>query len=241
MSERAFVAGATGYTGRAVVAELRERGFDVVAHVRPDSTQLEDWRARFEALGASVDSTPWQLEPMTETIARVAPRAVFALLGTTRARARVEAARTGALPTYETVDYGLTALLAQAVAASATEPRFVYLSSAGVSDGARGAYLQARAKVERELRDSSLDWVVARPSFITGSDRGESRPGERIGAALADAALGVVGVFGARKARDRYRSTTASELARGLVRIALDPDASRRVFESESLRDAPSG
>ncbi len=48
--------GATGYTGRAVVSELRERGFEVVAHVRPDSTQLDEWRSRFAQLGFGLES-----------------------------------------------------------------------------------------------------------------------------------------------------------------------------------------
>ena len=36
--EIAFVAGATGYTGREVVRLLAERGVRTLAHVRPDSS-----------------------------------------------------------------------------------------------------------------------------------------------------------------------------------------------------------
>ena len=40
----AFVAGATGFTGREVVRLLVERGVPAVAHVRPDSPRLEEWK-----------------------------------------------------------------------------------------------------------------------------------------------------------------------------------------------------
>ena len=50
----AFVAGATGYTGREVVRVLLERGVRTVAHVRPDSPHVDEWRSRFEAQGAAV-------------------------------------------------------------------------------------------------------------------------------------------------------------------------------------------
>ena len=55
----AFVAGATGYTGREVVRLLSGRGVRTVAHVRPDSPRVEEWRRRFETEGAAVDVTPW--------------------------------------------------------------------------------------------------------------------------------------------------------------------------------------
>ena len=57
--QRAFVAGATGYTGRAVVRELTDRGLECIAHVRPDSPRLEEWRRVFTAMGATFDCTPW--------------------------------------------------------------------------------------------------------------------------------------------------------------------------------------
>ena len=81
---RAFVAGATGFVGRAVVAALRERGVEVIAHVRPGSAREADWRARFAELGAEVDTTAWEPAAMTATLAARAPTHVFFLIGTTR-------------------------------------------------------------------------------------------------------------------------------------------------------------
>jgi nucleoside-diphosphate-sugar epimerase len=231
----AFVAGATGYTGREVVRVLRERGARTIAHVRPDSAALPRWRGRFGSLGAEVDTTPWSEEAMAATLRRLAPSIVFALLGTTRARARAAAA-SGRAADYEAVDYGLTHPLLRAATRSGARPRFVYLSSAGTHEGTRNAYLAARARIERELREGSLPFVVARPAIITGADRDESRPLERLAAAAGDAVLGVAARLGATGVAARWRSTTSTTLAEALVRLALDPAAEGRVVGPDALR-----
>lgn len=236
------MAGATGLTGREVVRALRARGVDTVAHVRPDSSRLAHWRAELEGLGAVVDTTPWEEAEMTRTFSALEPTMVFALLGTTRARARKvkaaaaaeEAAEAARAESYEAVDYGLTALLRRAAEASGA-PRFVYLSSMGVSDSTSNAYLRVRARLEAELRDGDLPYTIVRPSFIVG-DRDEKRFGEAVGAAIADSALGLLGAVGARKTRDRYRSITGRQLADALVRLALDPGAEGRVVSADELR-----
>ena len=120
--------------------------------------------------------------------------------------------------------------------AAGSQPRFVYLSSAGVRDDSTNPYFGSRARVERALRDSGLPYTIARPSFITGPDRDQSRPAERIGAAVADGLLVAVSLFGGGKIRARYRSTTNTALAEALVAIAADPDMANRIVESEDLR-----
>ena len=230
----AFVAGATGYTGREVVRELTRRGARTLAHVRPDASRRDDWRDRFAALGAEVDTTPWEEPLLAATLSRLRPTHVFALLGTTRARAAAE--RRTAAEGYVRVDYGLSAMLLRAAIAAGSRPRFVYLSAAGVRAGRSNPYLAVRWRLEEELRASGLPYVIARPSFITGADRDEPRPGERAAAAAVDALAGVVRLVGARRIADRYRSTTNVALARALVRLALDPGATAAVVESEALR-----
>jgi nucleoside-diphosphate-sugar epimerase len=231
----ALVIGATGYTGRAVVAELCARGIETWAHIRPDSTSLDTLRAEFEACGAHVDITPWEKDAIHARVAALRPTLVFGLLGITAAGAKREARRRGsAPPTYMSVDYGLTAMTIDACVAAGIRPRFVYLSSMGVREEARGAYIRARVEAERHLRESGLPYTVARPSFITGG-RDEARPAEAIGAAVSDAALDVLGALGARRLRRRYRSRTNDELATALVDAALDPACEGRVLESEEL------
>lgn len=234
----AFVAGATGFTGREVVRVLCTRGIQTVAHVRPDSARLDEWRERFTRIGAKVDTTPWEEPSMVASLAQLQPAWVFSLLGTTRARAH-RAARTGLDPaaeSYEAVDYGLTSILIRAAAGCASLRRFVYLSAAGVGPGARSAYYKARVRAESLLRTSGLPFTIARPSFIAGPGRDEPRPLERLGAAVADWLLGAAGFLGARGLRDRYASLTNTALATALVTVALDPAAENRVIECEELR-----
>lgn len=237
MSEsRIFVAGATGFTGREVVRLARERGIDTIAHVRPDSTSLARWRERLGAMGATVDTTAWEIEAMCDTIAAHRPTHVFALLGTTRARAREEKRASGHEAGYDEVDYGLTMLLYRAVEAHSPSSRFVYLSSAGLSDREpSNAYLRARHRVESALRGGSVPFTIARPSIISG-ERDEPRLGEKVGAAMASGALAFAGALGAKKLRERYRPTTNTELAAALLRLAFDPAQEGAIVESEDLR-----
>jgi len=235
MSEAiAFVAGATGYTGRAVVEALVARGVDTVAHVRSDSSRRAEGTERWQGQGARVDATAWDPAALTATLTELGPTVVFALLGTTRSRAKAEGR--GAAAGYEAIDYGLTMMLYQACVACGHAPRFVYLSAAGLREGTRNPYMAVRVRVERALGEGPLPYTIARPSFITGSGRDESRPGERVGAVVADGLLGMAGLLGARTARDRYRSMTNVVLARGLVRVALDPSFAGQVVEAERLR-----
>lgn len=226
---RAFVAGATGLTGRSVVEAAVARGAEAVAHVRPDSSRLAEWRARFEGLGARVDSHPWSPEGMAGAMAEHLPTHVFCLLGTTRKRARAGEGD------YRTVDVGLTVMLIDAVrAAGLDRTRIVYLSSLG-ADKPRGAYLHARADVEAHLRASGLPFTIARPSFIVGA-RDQARIGEAVGAAAADAPLKLMGLLGGRRMADRLRSIDGPTLAAGLVRAAFDPAAEGAVLDSADLR-----
>jgi uncharacterized protein YbjT (DUF2867 family) len=236
---RAFVAGATGYTGRAVVAGLRKRGVTVSAHVRPDSPRLEEWRTRFEGLGARVNSTPWHGDALLETFRSEPPDVVYALLGTTRKRAR-SAAESGEDSSYQAVDRDLTLLLLSATVAAAPHARFVYLSSLGADAAAGNAYMRVRGEVEAALRASGVDHVIARPSFVTGPDRQEARPAERGAAIAVDALLAVAARLGGRRLRDRYASMTGQELAEALVTLGFDRTRAGGVFETAALRAARS-
>jgi uncharacterized protein YbjT (DUF2867 family) len=233
----AFVAGATGYTGREVVRELVARGVRTVAHVRPDSERAEEWRQRFESDGAAVDTTAWGDAEMAQTLSALQPTHVFSLLGTTRARRR-ESARRGRVDadSYEAIDFGLTATLIRAAVASGSKPRFVYLSSLGVREHTTNPYLLARWRAESLLRASGLPYTIARPSFITGPGRDESRPLERASAAVVNALAGVARMVGARRFAGSIRSLTGPELAAGLVRHAFDAAAENATVGTEELR-----
>ena len=184
---------------------------------------------------ANLDLTPWTREAMAKTLSELRPDVVFSLLGTTRARTR-RAEKQGVDASYSAVDYGLTVRLMQALSDADLRPRFVYLSSMGAGGKAKSAYMAARATTESAVRESGLPFTIARPSFITGPDREDGRMGERIGSAMVDGLLAVVGVLGGSTLRAQYRSTTNTRLADSLIRLALDPAAENQVVLSDALR-----
>lgn len=232
---RVFVAGASGYTGRALVATLANLGATTYAHIRPESRSLTALSMQFASEGARVDTTPWEASAMQARMAELAPHVVYCLVGTTKATARAERAARGGTVDYETVDYGLTALLVSACVRSGRRPRFVYLSSAGVTPRASGAYLRARWKAEEAVRHSNLPYTIVRPSFITGEDRPESRPLERGLAVVSDGLLRGIGALGATRLRDRYLAIRGPALAKELVRLAFEETAANRVVEADEL------
>lgn len=233
----AFVAGATGYTGSQVVPALRARGVRVIAHVRPGSAAAAAWHTRFEALGAEVDETPWEPEAMRATLQRLRPDHVFALLGTTRRRAAAE----GISDAYERIDYGLTAMLRDAAVACGSSPRFVYLSAIGANERSGNKYVAVRGRMERELREGTLPWLIAQPAFVSGADRAEFRLAERAVAVTTDALLGALALVGLGQVRDRYASLTGRQLAEGLVALALAEREGRLVADVARLRTASAG
>ncbi len=232
----AWIAGATGYTGREVVRHACLSGQAVHAHIRPDSPSLARHRDRFAQQGATVEVVPWEPAALRTRLAELRPSEVYALLGTTQARARA-AAKAGAAPAdYGAVDRDLTLMLLRACVDAGLRPRFVYLSSLGASASASSAYMRARGDVEEALRACGLPYTIVRPSFISGPDRDERRIGERVGATLTDALLGALGALGGKRTRDRYRSIDGETLGRALVRLASDPAAEDQVIEADALR-----
>ena len=227
---RAFIAGATGYTGRALVRELISRGTDTYAHIRPDSDSLDQMRRVFTDQGAKVDMTPWDYDAMKATMEQVDPDHVFFVIGTTKARMKDESDAT-----YENIDYGLAKLLLDACIEADADPVFVYLSAQGAGPDANTAYYEARWKAEREVCRGELDYVIARPGFISGPDRDESRPMERIGSKLASATASVVGAFGAEGLRDKLQPRDAAEMAYQLAEAAYDESCHNRILESRQL------
>jgi uncharacterized protein YbjT (DUF2867 family) len=214
----AFVAGATGYTGRHVVEELARRKIAVTAHVRPGSASLAVWTRRFGEMGAAVDTTVWEAPAINETLQRLRPSHVFSLLGTTQARARSD--RSGA-STYMNVDYSLSTMLLGAAMQSGVAPCFIFLSSLGASTATGNEYLRIRGMVEERIRTSDLPYLIVRPAIISGEDREEYRAVERMSAVMSDSLLGFAALLGAKRWRDRYTSMTGGDLARGIVRQAM--------------------
>ena len=231
---RAFIAGATGYTGREVVRQLCERKEAVTAHVRPGSPSAARWASQFREWGAEVAEVAWELAPLTEVVAERRPELVFSCIGVTRASARRDQVDGGNI--YQEVDVRLNALLVDAVRAAGLAPRFVYLSSVGASESARSKYLASRAHAEASVSKSGLPYTIARPSFISGPGRDDGRALERVAAGASDGFLAVAGLLGARRFRDRFRSIDNVELARALIAAAFDPACADQILAGDRLQ-----
>ena len=216
----AFVLGATGFVGREVVRQLCVRGAKAYAHVRPDSKKLDEWKQTFAAIGAEVDATAWDAAALAARWRELKPAQIYICIGTTRSKAKSDAVQGNI---YEAVDYGLTKLAVDAARGSEITPRVVYLSSVGADASARSDYLKWRGKAEDVVKSSGLPYAIARPSIITG-DRDETRLGEKTAGIVGDGILAVAWVFGGKKLRDRYRSTTPDVLASALIRLGEAPE-----------------
>lgn len=120
-------------------------------------------------------------------------------------------------------------------------PRFSYLSAMGADPRTRNPYLSVRGRLERELAESGLPFLIARPAFVTGADRDERRPTERVAAVVLDGALALVAALGGGGFRARYASLTGRVLAQGMVALALHDRHGRVEADAAVLRSAALG
>ena len=241
MQARFLIIGSTGYTGRAVIHHLSDRKISTIAHIRPNSPSLDWAQKEFTDIGATVDTTAWESDALSEMLEKHQPTHVFSLLGTTKAKAK-KAAQQGQKATYEDVERDLSLLLLDKIEAYAETnperptPKYLFLSSLGVSDNVKNRYLRARAEVEIQVRKSSLPWLIVQPSFISGSDRRETRHGERFGSIVSDALLSTMAFVGIKKPYQLYGTLSAKQLAKGLVAWALDDSAYHQTLNTIDIR-----
>jgi len=225
----AFVAGATGITGRHVVQELLARGVRTVAHVRPGSPTGDAWVTRFSELGAEVSRAAWTTAALEAELGALLPTHVFCLIGTTAARRRADPEST-----YEAVDLGLTRMLLGALDPASCQ-RFVFLSSTGAQAGGPGAYLRVRHEAEQAVSESPIASTIGRSSWIRDAERREPLWVRAAGSGV-DAALALLSLLGARRTASRYSSIQALELAQGLVHAGFNYTTIGRILEMEELR-----
>jgi uncharacterized protein YbjT (DUF2867 family) len=231
---RMLIAGATGYVGRHVAATAVRAGHDVVAHVRPESPTGDRDSAQLVGLGARALRTDWTPEAWYRMLEAESPDRLFLLLGTTASRARAANAAGSADASQSAIDQGLTMLAITAARHAAPAAGVVYLSALGASSSGN-EYLRVRAHVESALAEGPNPFTVIRPSFITGADRPEARPLERLGALSGDALCAVLRIVGARRRAAKLASITGTALARILVDLAAQP-LDGRVHELDDFR-----
>lgn len=156
MSERkvAFVAGATGFTGRAVAHQDPEvHGVDLRLQVRPGSKGRAALGSDPRVVEVSLDDR----DALTRSL--LGCDAILQLVGTVRARFDERTS-------YETVDYGTTIQLLEA-GREAGVSHFILLSSVGAGLGV-GSYLSWKKRTEEAVKSGGIPWTIVRPSYLAG-------------------------------------------------------------------------
>ena len=118
---------------------------------------------------------------------------------------------------------GTEAMIAAASAAGIT--RFVHLGALGVQDREELHYARSKARAERAVRESSLDWTIIKPSLIWGERDGFFN----IVAALVKIPAPAVPVPG--NGKSRFQPVWVGDVARAIVQALGDPKSVRRSFE----------
>lgn len=152
----AFVAGATGFTGRAIAhQDAAALGVRLRLHARPGS-------AARRGLAADPRLVECPFEDH-EALCRALEDVDCIIQGVGTVRARFDAQTS-----YESVDYGTTAALLEAARATGVR-HFLLISSIGAQSGL-GAYLHWKQRTEALVQAGQVPWTVVRPSYLAGDE-----------------------------------------------------------------------
>jgi uncharacterized protein YbjT (DUF2867 family) len=196
----AWVAGATGLVGRALVDALLANSF----HARVVALTRRPWDRSHARLANRIV----QFDRLQQ-LAGAACNDAFCCLGSTLRSA-------GSREAFRAVDFDAVVAFAQAARAAGAQ-RFVVLSSVGADAGAKNFYLRTKGEMEQALEQAgfvSLD--IVQPGMLLGGSRGrDARPLESVGRVLMPLVNPLL-----RGAFERYRGIDCDVLARALVAIS---------------------
>ena len=148
-----LVAGGTGFIGSVLCRELHDRGHDVVAMSRnPDASAVP---TGVSVVDGDVTEPATLEEPvagMDAVVNFVSPSPLF---------------QTPKGISHRSVHRDGTANLVAAATAAGVD-RFVQISGLGADPDGPTAYIRAKGEAEAIVKDSSLEWVIVRPSVVFG-------------------------------------------------------------------------
>jgi uncharacterized protein YbjT (DUF2867 family) len=187
---RVLIVGATGGTGRELVAQALERGYAVTALVR-DPSRLQVDHPRLTIIQGDV------LDENAVEAAMHGQEAVLSALGHKRFFYPTRILSQGTRNIVRAMDtHGV--------------PRLVCETSLGIGDGAGRMglyytlfvipvilpfYFWDKTRQERTIAESHVEWVIVRPGVLTNGDkRGLTRHGRRVGGYLLTARISRVDV-----------------------------------------------
>ena len=148
-----LVAGGTGFIGTALCGELVDRGHEVTALARdPSEASLPEG---VEAVAGDVTDEAAVADAVDGRDAVVNLVSLSPLFEPTGDA------------DHETVHLGGTRNLVDASEAAGVD-RFVQISALDADSAGATAYIRAKGRAERVVRESALDWVIVRPSVVFG-------------------------------------------------------------------------
>ena len=215
---RICLAGATGLTGSALMAEAVGReDVRLVAVARREAPMPPG--ARMEMLvGEPID---WP-----QLIAASRADVMVCALGTT-----IKAA--GSEEAFRAIDHDLVRFCAEAARAAGIE-HMIVISSIGAARASRNFYLSVKGEMEQALSKLGFRRLdILQPGLLRGH-RQERRPLEKAGQVLAPLADWIV-LHGKYR---RFRSISARRLARAILALAKEKPRGRFVHDYDSLHRA---
>jgi uncharacterized protein YbjT (DUF2867 family) len=208
----ALVAGATGQTGRLIVAELRKEGYAVRALVRDPGKARETLGNQAELVQGDIKD-PATLAPAFKNVS-----VVLSAVGARGAKGPDRP---------EAIDYQGVKNLAQAAAAAGVQ-QFVLVSSRGVTQEDNplnrlfGDVLKWKLKGEDALRASGVPYTIVRPGGLVNGEGGRAA----ITFEQGDAGRG-------------QGTITRADVATICVRALEYPEARNRTFEVSATAGLP--
>jgi len=217
---RIFLAGATGATGLVFEPMATKAGHSLLLHVRPQSKAkspiANDSRARMFDLNDA--------NALDDAIRGC--DAVVSLIGTMQKRF-------AAGDTYASSDVATTRTLVEA-ATRAGVKQFALLSSVGA--GGPGSYLKMKGECESFVTNSSLRWILARPSMLVSPPWAPaSHHGTRDPSGALNAFFGITAVLpGLHRWTEKTKPIGIDVVCAAMI-DALERDAHQTILEGESL------
>ena len=151
------VAGATGFVGRHIVAELLSRGIGVRALVRNTSKASE----LFRDIEGRDRLTPVQADTVTSESASRLVEGASACINCIGILREQQGQR------FESLHVRVPELLTAASVKHGVD-RFVQISALGVDPDGRAEYQKSKYAGEGVVRRSGIDWTILRPSLVLG-------------------------------------------------------------------------
>lgn len=149
---RVLVSGASGFVGKAVVAELLRQGHTVFAGSRRGEA-VGTAQSR-QAQGIKLDVT--DATSALQAVQQAQPNAVIHLVGII-AQTKEQ--------TFQAAHVGGTRHM---LAATPRGARYVHMSALGADPASKSRYSATKGEAEALVRSSGLDWTIFRPSLIFG-------------------------------------------------------------------------